>query len=101
MKFPYLPAAVLLATALFLGACSSPPRLDPDTGLPTGIPTVTGKRGNEADSQALVATVQSMAVQFPGRTAYETAVMQKIRTGELDASALAVTYEDGTSKVFK
>ena len=99
MKTP--PATLLLLTALSLFASCSPVRVNPNVGLPTGVLTVKADAGNPTKTEAVIANMQAMALQYPRRPAFETAVLQEIRLGKLDVSSLAITYADGTSRVFK
>lgn len=91
---------VSLAVILLLDACSAP-KVDPDLGVPTGIQYVIAKYGDGGENLKLAARVRGMAVQYPRRPAFEAAVMQQIRTGDLRASKLEVTYVEGSAKVFK
>lgn len=94
--------AVLLAVSLagFLAACA-PVRVDPNAGLPTGVLSVKGDAGSEAETLAMIQTMDALALQYPRRPAFETEVMQRIRMGEMKVDSLAITYADGTSRVFK
>lgn len=96
--FPVTFPAVLMTT--FLAACS-PVRVDPNRGLPTGILTVQADAGNQADTTAVISNMNALALQYPRRPAFETTVMQQIRTGTMKVNALAITYADGSSRVFK
>lgn len=101
MKLPSLHSlSATLAAALLLGACAAP-KIDPNAGVPTGLQYVIARYGDGGESHQLAARVQGMAVQYPRRPAFENAVSQQIRLGDLKASKLEVTYTDGTAKVFK
>lgn len=101
MKLPFLSFCTsAFAATLLLGACSAP-KVDPNADVPTGLQYVIARYGDGGESLQLAARVQGMAVQFPRRPAFETAVSQQIRLGELKVSKLEVTYTDGTAKVFK
>lgn len=103
MKLPHFTLCMVplaVALPLFLSACSAP-KVDPNVGVPTGIQYVIARYGDGGESLQLAARVRGMAVQYPRRPAFETAVMQQIRTGDLRASKLEVTYVDGSAKVFK
>lgn len=88
------------AAALALVSCAAP-KVDPNAGVPTGVQYVIARYGDGGESQQLAARVRGMAAQYPHRPAFETAVTQQIRLGDLKASKLEVTYVDGTAKVFK
>ncbi|MGV3660210.1 MAG: hypothetical protein ACO1TE_08490 [Prosthecobacter sp.] len=101
MKLPCISSfATALAATLLLGACAAP-KVDPNVGMPTGIQYVIARYGDGGESHQVAARVQGMAVQYPRRPAFETAVMQQIRMGDLKVSKLEVTYVDGTARVFK
>lgn len=95
------PALFLFTAFLLLLAACSPVRVDPNAGLPTGVLTVKADAGNPVKTSGVIATMDALALQYPRRPAFETAVMQRIRTGELEVDSLAITYADGTSRVFK
>jgi len=101
MKLPHISFGTAALAAIFLlGACSAP-RVDPNVGVPTGILHVIARYGDGGESLQLAARVRGIAAQYPRRPAFETAVMQQIRTGDLRASKLEVAYVDGTARVFK
>lgn len=96
---PAICCALLIATLLPM-ACS-PVRVDPNAGLPTGVLTVNANAGSPVKTSAVIAAMDALALQYPHRPAFETAVMQRIRMGELEVHSLAITYADGTSRVFR
>lgn len=102
MKLPLLNTLfVALLTMLSLGACSSSKWVDPTVGLPTGAPQVVGQADDPSETQIMTDKVMALTAQYPHRPAFETAVMQQIRLGNLKASKLMVVYADGAAKVFK
>lgn len=101
MRRPHIAcSSVALAATFLLGACSVP-RVDPNVGVPTGIQHVIARYGDAGESLQLAARVRGIAAQYPRRPAFETAVRQQIRMGDLRASKLEVAYVDGTARVFK
>lgn len=95
---PVLLGAVL--AGLLCAACS-PVRVDPNAGPLTGVLTVKADAGSAAKSDLVIAEMNALALRYPHRPAFETAVMQRIRMGDMEVDSLAITYADGSSRVFK
>ncbi|MGV3660209.1 MAG: hypothetical protein ACO1TE_08485 [Prosthecobacter sp.] len=92
---------ILILVPVLLAACSMPEPVRDIGTLPTGRPGVISRSNDIAGVFSTVSALETLARQHPIRPAFEAAVMEKIRTGEIAANELSVTYEDDTLRSFK
>ena len=90
-----------LAAVLFAFCSTNATAGDKKADLPVGTLKVSAVCKNMIQRLAVIHDVQELAQKYARRAAFEKAVAEQLKKGELKADHLAVTYEDGTNHVFR